>query len=64
MSINLTFSQEELDELERVLDDLAKRTLIEIRRSDNRDFRREIERRYQLRGQVLTRIRQAKQVAV
>jgi hypothetical protein len=61
MSITLTFSEEEIDELERLLTQHEQEMLIEIHRTERAEFRRAMQRRHELHQRVLKCIGEARQ---
>lgn len=63
MSHTIVLSDEELAELERVLAYHAENALVEIHRTDNRGFRRELQKRHQLEERILHTLQQAWQPA-
>ncbi len=62
MHITIGLSEEEAEELERLLDQKSEPTLIEIHRCDNKRFRKELEHRFDLDRHILDLIRQARHV--
>jgi hypothetical protein len=63
MSRTLTLSEDELDEIERVLALHSRSTLLEIHRTDSTRFRQEVEGQYQLEERILRKLHEARQTA-
>jgi hypothetical protein len=61
MAITLTLSQEEADELERMLTQHEQEMLVEIHRTERASFRLAMQRRYELHERVIKRICEARQ---
>lgn len=60
MAITLTFSEEEIDELERLLTQHEQEMLIEIHRTENTEFRLAMQRRHEIHERVLQGIGEAR----
>jgi hypothetical protein len=53
MAVTLTFSEEEIDELERLLTQHEQEMLVEIHRTERADFRLALQRRHDLHERIL-----------
>jgi hypothetical protein len=60
MAVTLTFSEEEIDELERLLTQHEQEMLIEIHRTERAEFRRAMQRRHDLHQRILKCISEAR----